>query len=125
MNEPTQGIPFFDWLGRYISIIVPAILAVCAGLFTLADRYKRSVAKQLADARVDIDRELASVWREMRTHIAIQTVQSSDVAVLKAEQRNTHEQLEDIRDTTNDTNKKVDGLIDKLTAILLEVKRSR
>lgn len=104
---------------------MPALLAIFAGLFTLSDRYKKSVAKQLTDSRADIDRELANVWSEMRNHISVQTSQGSNIAVLQAEQRNTSQQLQDIKETTSDTNKKVDGLTDKITAVLIEMRRDR
>lgn len=125
MGEPTQGVPFFDWLGRHISIIIPALIALFGGMFALTDRYKKSVAKQLIDSRADIDREFSNVWSQMRNHISVQNVQGSDIAVLKADQRNTTQQLQDIKETTHATNQKIDGLTDKLTAVLLEMRRER
>lgn len=125
MNESNTGIPFFEWLGRYISVIVPAIMAVVGGLFVLTNRYKESVAKQLSLSRDEIDGEFSKVWSEMRNNISVQTVQGSDIAVLKAEQKNTVYQLNEIKETTYATNRKIDGLTDKLTAILIEVRKER
>ena len=125
MAEPTQGVPFFDWLSHYISIIIPAMLAVFGGLLAMSNRYKASVQQKLTDQRTGLDHELAKVWSEMRNHIAVQVCQGSNIAVLQSEQRNTALHLEDIKQTTIDTNKKIDGLADKLVTVLAEIKRAR
>lgn len=109
MNEST-GIPFFDWIGRYINIIVPSILALVGGLIAIFHRYKMSIAADMKDSEHSVDLEIAKVWAEIRNVLAMQSAHISKIAVLEVEQRNTWMSLEEIKNMVHDTNQKIDAL---------------
>ena len=110
MNEPNASIPFFDWLGRYIGILVPLFLAFVGGLFAVFHRYRMSVAADLKDSEHSVDLEIAKVWAEIRNVLAMQSAHISKIAVLEVEQRNTWSRLDEIKHMVHDTSEKIDAL---------------
>ena len=104
------GIPFFDWMVRYIGVIVPSVLAIIGGLIAIFHRYRMAIAADMKYSQHSMDLEIAKVWAEIRNILAMQVVHVSDIAVLKVEQRNTWARLEEIKSMVHDTNQKIDAL---------------
>lgn len=127
MND---GIPFFDWMIKYIGVIVPTVVAIVGGLFALAARYRKSVAADLQESKDETkesikesnqhyELEVAKLWAQLREILAMQSTHTSNIAVLDVEQKNTWKQLEDIKDMVKNTNGKIDDLFNII------VKRAR
>lgn len=110
LNEPNTGIPVFDWMVRYIGVLIPAGIAIVGGLIAIFHRYKMSVTAELQQSERNVDMEIAKVWAEIRNVLAQQSVHISDIAVLKVEQRNTWTSLVEIKTMVHDTNQKIDAL---------------
>lgn len=110
LNEPNGSIPFFDWMVRYSSVLIPAGVAMVGGLFAIFHRYKMSVEDALKNSEHSVDMEVAKVWAEIRNVLAQQSTHVSEIAVLKVEQRNTSASLTEIKAMVHDTNTKIDAL---------------
>lgn len=110
MNESYTGITFFEWMAKYIGVIVPSVLGILAGLVAIFHRYKMSIEADLKCSEHNVDLEIAKVWAEIRNVLAMQSAHISKIAVLEVEQRNTWSRLEEIKSMVHDTNQKIDAL---------------
>ena len=73
--------------------------------------------------RKDIQADVNELRVEMRTQIDDMHVNDRDIAVMKTEIRNNVERLEEINDSTKQTNTKLDKLADTMTTLLIAVNR--
>lgn len=70
-----------------------------------------------------VNDEFKAVRHDMAAYYELQSVHDKDIVVLQTKQDNTAIRLQEIIETTRDTNGKVDDLSNKLTDVLLEMKR--
>jgi len=110
VNDQNGVVPFFDWMARYIGVLVPMALAVTGGLIAIFHRYKTSVTAELKQSERNVEMEVAKVWSEIRNVLAQQSTHISEIAVLKVEQRNTCARLEEIKNMLHETNQTMTAL---------------
>jgi len=72
--------------------------------------------------RTELTADLNELRGEMRSQIDDMHINDRDIAVMKTEIRNNVERLEEINDSTKQTNHKLDKLADTLTTLLIAVK---
>jgi len=73
--------------------------------------------------RISIEADVNDLRCEIRSQIDDLHENDRDIAVMKTEIRNNVERLEEIHDSTKETNQKLDRLADTLTTVLLAVNR--
>jgi len=73
--------------------------------------------------RIKIESDINDLRGEMRSQIDDLHTNDRDIAVMKTEIRNNVDRLEEIHDSTKQTNSKLDKLADTLTTVLLAVNR--
>lgn len=124
MSDPVE-----HWLSRYF---LDVAAGAAAGLGTVAGWarvYRLALEKKIADldtrtnehiqkVEADVLKRLQQVDDDSEHCYQTRLNHGQDIAVLKADQRNTEDWLAEIRETTRSTNQKLDDLI-------MEVKRRR
>lgn len=78
----------------------------------------------VADASMDMEKRLASILADVRHLGNIQAIHISEIAVLKNDQRNTCQRLEEIRDLIRDSNAKFESLSTRLAETLRDIVQS-
>lgn len=96
----------------FIGIVATATLAGIAG----AMGWFRS-------QRLKIETDVNTLRAEMRSQMDDHHDNDRDIAVLKIEIRNNVERLEEINESTKETNRKLDQLSSTLTNVLMAVNR--
>lgn len=98
--DPQHGLSLSDWLQLILGTVLTAIVGGIGGAMAWFSKTKAIMMDRLEEVE------------------KMNNVQSTDIAVLKMQQEHTNEQLSDIRETTRDTNRKVDD-------VLLAIKQGR
>lgn len=113
MSEPVES-----WISRYLFDVLAGAAAGLGTVAAWARAYRLALEKKMADVEEDMNRRFEQVSDDNEHCYQSRLQQSQDIAVLKAEQRNTASSIQDIKVSTRDTNIKLDDLI-------LELKRRR
>lgn len=124
MSEPGHDT-VAEWILKALGWCAAAALAglgAAMGWFRTARLKLEASIQQLADEH---DKEFVTVWADMRARTAEYARHSQEIAVLQAHQENNVTRLQDIQDTTRDTNQKVDMLSNKLTDVLVAIQSKR
>ncbi len=125
METGTTNIPFFDWMSHYIGVIVPIFLSLIAGLFFMARQYKDDIHELVADAAAETEKEFVIIRHELKNVRLGESLMTNHIAVLQVEQRNTVSQLTEIKEMAHVTNRKLDSLFEKMSVVLLEIRKDR
>lgn len=101
MAEATNGFDILDWA----KTLLPSILAGVGSAFAM-----------LRGAQKAMDDRMSSIERQQALH-------TTDIAVIVAEHRNDLARLDDIQQTSRDTNKRIEEMQKTLTQVLLQVRK--
>lgn len=118
----SEHLSFFEWFGRNLGAIVPAMLAIIGAAFLAARQFRDGIARQLIDIRTEVDDELKEYRHEIKNVWLVTNQHATFIVALQTEQRNTATQLTDIKAETRAINGKLDSLSREITDVLVLVK---
>lgn len=97
----SSGFDIIDWA----KTILPSVLAGLGSAFAM-----------LRGAKKAMDDRMSAIERQQALH-------TTEIAVIMADHRNSLTRLDDIQETSRDTNKRIEEMQKTLTQVLLQVRK--
>lgn len=101
MAEPTTGFDLAEW----VRTLIPSILAGIGSALAMLRGAKRA-----------LDDRMSRIERQQAVH-------TTEIAVIAADHRNSLTRLDDIQETSKDTNRRIEEMQKVLTQVLLQVRK--